>query len=62
VIQDVIVILMASNPEPPEVVFSPERNGAVRSTNINGPDFSFGLKPQGRVIGISLEKLVLFGG
>jgi len=61
-IQNDIVILMASDPEPPEVVFSPERNGPVRPTNINGPDFSFGLKSQGWVIGISLEKLVLFGG
>jgi hypothetical protein len=53
---------MASDPEPPEVVFSSERNGSVRSTNINGPDFSLCLEPQGRVIGISPEKLVLFGG
>jgi hypothetical protein len=50
---------MASDPKPPEVVFSPERNSSVRSPNINRPDISFGLKPKGRVIGISIEKLVL---
>jgi hypothetical protein len=61
-IQDVIVILMASDPEPPEVVFSPESNSSVRSPDINRPDISFGLKPKGRMIGISFEKLVLLDG
>jgi len=53
---------MASDPEPPELVFGPERNGSVRSTNINSPDFPFGLKTQGRVVGLSFEELILFGG
>jgi hypothetical protein len=50
---------MASDPKPPEVVFSPERNSSVRSSDINRPDISFGLKPKRRMIGISFEKLVL---
>jgi hypothetical protein len=53
---------MASDPEPPELVFGPERNGSVRSTNINSPDFPFGLKTQGRVVGLYFEELILFGG
>jgi hypothetical protein len=61
-IQDVIVILMASDPEPPKMVFSPERNSPIRSPDINRPDISFGLKPKGRMIGISFEKLVLLDG
>jgi hypothetical protein len=58
-IQDVIVILMASDPKPPKVVYSPERNSSVRSSDINRPNISFGLKPKGRMIRISFEKLVL---
>jgi hypothetical protein len=53
---------MASNPEPPEMVFGPERNGPVRSSHVNRPDPSFGLKPKGRVIGILLKKLVFLDG
>jgi hypothetical protein len=53
---------MASNPEPPEMVFGPERNGPVRSSHINRPDLSFGLKRKGRVIGILLKKLVFLDG
>jgi hypothetical protein len=61
-IQDVIVILMASDPKPPKVVYSPERNSSVRSSDINRPNISFGLKPKGRMIRISFEKLVLLDG
>ena len=56
--QDVIVILMASDPKPGEMVFGPERNGAVRSANINCPDLSFGLKAEGGMMRISLKKCV----
>jgi hypothetical protein len=61
-IEDVIVILVARDPEPPEMVFSPERNSSVGSPDINRPDISFGLKSKGRMIGISFEKLVLLDG
>jgi hypothetical protein len=53
---------MVANPEPPEMVFGPERNGPVRSSHINRPDPSFGLKSKGRVIGIQLKKLVFLDG
>jgi hypothetical protein len=53
---------MASDPKPPKVVFSPERDSSVRSPDINRPNISFGLKPKGRMIRISFEKLVLFDG
>ena len=58
-LQGAVVILMASNPKPREAVFSPECDGAVRSPNINCPDLSFALKPEGRMIRMSFEKLVL---
>jgi len=61
-IQDVIVILMASDPKPPKVVFSPERNSSVGSPDINRPDISFALKPKRRMLRISFEKLVLLDG
>jgi hypothetical protein len=49
---------MASDPKPGEMVFGPERNGAVRSANINCPDLSFGLKAEGGMMRISLKKCV----
>jgi len=58
-IQDLVVIPVAPNPKPPEVVLSPERDGSVGSPDINRPDVPFGLEPKGRMKGISLEKLVL---
>ena len=61
-IQDFIVCLMASDPKPPEVVFSSEGDSPVRPPDINRPDISFGPKTERRMIGILFEKPVLLGG
>jgi len=58
-IQDFVVILVAPDPKPPQVILSPERDSSVGSPDINRPDISFGLEPKGRMKGISLEKRVL---
>ena len=47
-IQDFVVILVAPDPKPPEVVPSPERDSAVGSPDINRPDISFGPGTQGK--------------
>jgi len=38
-----------------------ERDGSVGPPDINGPDFSFGLKAEGKMMRILPENLVLLG-
>ena len=57
-----VVILVASDPKPPEMAVGPERNGAIGSADINRPDVALGLKAERRVIRVSSEKLVFLNG